>query len=155
MKIILAATTFFLSLFFSVAQEVKLISEDHLESLLKTSKAEITVVNFWATWCAPCIKELPYFEAINKQEGIQVILISMDYPEENEKVAKFVMKKKLESPVYQINVKDYDAFMRKISENWSGAIPATLFIKKNGTKYFHETAFTEATLNSTIANYLK
>lgn len=155
MKIYLFTLAIFLITFISFSQEVKIISDSQLETQLKTSKAELTVVNFWATWCAPCIKELPYFEAINKQEGIQVILVSMDYPEEHEKVAKFVKKKELQSPVYQLNVKDYDAFMRKISDNWSGAIPATLFLKKNGDQYFHERAFTEATLNSTIANYLK
>lgn len=137
------------------AQILAMATPEQIQTRINSSKSPLTVVNFWATWCGPCVKELPYFEDAHNQEGVSVLLISMDFPEEHNKVAKFLDKKSLTLPGVHLDTKDYDTFMRQIDDQWSGAIPATLFIRADGKRYFHEGAFTQESLNSTIAKYLK
>ena len=62
------------------AQTVPSLSYNELKPLLNQKGDKIYVVNFWATWCAPCIKELPYFEVLNQREDVQVLLVSLDFP---------------------------------------------------------------------------
>ena len=67
---------------YSFTQSTDMISMDYqqLKPLLYQNSESVQVVNFWATWCAPCIKELPYFEELNKLEGVEVVLVSLDFP---------------------------------------------------------------------------
>jgi thiol-disulfide isomerase/thioredoxin len=88
------------------------------------------VINFWATWCAPCIKELPYFEKLNSEnESVKVILVSLDSKKDlDKKLIPFIKKRKLASKVMLLADKDYNSWLSKVDENWSGAIPATLIL---------------------------
>jgi thiol-disulfide isomerase/thioredoxin len=88
------------------------------------------VINFWATWCAPCIKELPYFEKLNSEnENVKVILVSLDSKKDlDKKLIPFIKKRKLASKVMLLADKDYNSWLSKVDENWSGAIPATLIL---------------------------
>jgi len=57
----------------------------------------VKVINFWATWCAPCVKEMPFFEKLNRDDkNIKVILVSMDYDLDPDpaKVKRFIERKK-------------------------------------------------------------
>ncbi len=101
------------------------------------SDTNLNVVNFWATWCKPCIEELPYFEQLN-EEGINVTLVSLDFHKNIEsKVLPFVSKRDLKSNIVVLSDTNYNLWIDKISEDWSGAIPATLFVKK-GLSIFAE-----------------
>ena len=93
----------------------------------------IYVINFWATWCAPCIKELPYFEQLHQQnKNVKVILVSLDSRKDLEKkLIPFIQKKKLTAEVILLSDKDYNSWLDKIDKSWSGSIPATLLIKGN------------------------
>ncbi len=136
------------------AQSVEVVKFPDLQEKMLSTNMELTIFNFWATWCAPCIKEIPYFEAIDSNSKIKVYLVSLDFPNQLEKVKKFVLKKNLQSEVLFLDEKDPDSYMPKVSQEWSGAIPATLFVTDLGKTYFHEKAFTKEELEKTVKNYL-
>ncbi len=93
------------------------------------------IVNFWATWCKPCVAELPEFEKLHtesKDKKIKVLLVSMDFIEEVDKKLKtFLEKNKYTCEVVLLDEINGNDFINKISESWSGAIPATLITKNN------------------------
>lgn len=136
------------------SQEVNVIKFPELQKRILTADAEVTIFNFWATWCGPCVKELPHFESYAGNEKVKVYLVSLDFEEDLEKVKKFVAGKGLKSEVLFLNEKNYNTFMDKISKEWTGAIPATLFVDKWGKTYFHEKAFTKEELDDKIKSYL-
>lgn len=135
------------------AQQVEVIKSDDLQKKILHTEASLTVFNFWATWCGPCIKELPYFEEIGDQ-GVKVYLVSVDFVNDLKKVQTFTEKRKLRSDVLFMDEKDPDSYMRKISDDWSGAIPATLFVTETGETFFHEKAFTREELQETVKKYV-
>lgn len=106
-----------------------------IEPLFNFNNDTTYVVNFWATWCKPCIAELPYFEEFNRANSannVKVILVSLDFPKQLEsKLVPFVNKKQLNSKVVVLLDGKYNDWIDKVSPDWSGAIPAT-YIYKGG-----------------------
>lgn len=106
---------------------------DGLEPLFQFENDTTYVVNFWATWCKPCVKELPYFEEFNSQhanEKVKVVLVSLDFPKQVESnLVPFVKKKALKSKVVVLLDGKYNDWIDKVSPDWSGAIPATYIYK--------------------------
>ncbi len=148
MKINAFRICFFLFLVFSVtaySQDVKLITIDQLNERIKVGKDSTYVVNFWATWCAPCIKELPHFEKLqaeHKSDKLVVLLISVDFKSKlNSSVVPFVKRKNLKNEVFLLNENSPQEYIDRIDPSWSGSIPATIFIKGDKRK-FKETEFT-------------
>ncbi|MBS1557885.1 MAG: TlpA family protein disulfide reductase [Bacteroidetes bacterium] len=101
------------------------------------SPQQTLVINFWATWCGPCLKEIPYFETLSaKNKNVKVLLVSMDYDLDPnpEKVKKFVARKKIHSPVLILAEDNPSSWIDKIDKDWTGALPATLLINPNGKR---------------------
>ena len=139
----------------SPAQSVEVVKFEELQEKMFEAESPLTVFNFWATWCAPCIKELPYFEELDaKNENVKVYLVSLDFKNQFDRVTKFVSDKDLKPEVLFLDEKDPDSYMSKISNEWSGAIPATLFVTDLGKKYFHEKAFEKEELEKAVNKYL-
>ncbi|MEM7298339.1 MAG: TlpA disulfide reductase family protein [Bacteroidota bacterium] len=137
------------------AQEVEVVKFGDLQKKMLYTETPLTVFNFWATWCGPCIKELPHFDNLaSENDDIKVYLVSIDFPGELDKVRSFVEKRALKSQVLYLDEKDPDTYMPKVSNEWTGAIPATLFVTDLGKTYFHEKAFTKEELEKTINQYL-
>ncbi len=122
------------------AQQNDLIRLEQLKKSISEETGRIQVINFWATWCAPCIKELPLFEALNsdrKDVRVRLVSLDMDLDPNPDKVRNFVSRKKLKSEVIILNEKDPNSWIDQIDEAWSGALPATLVINnKNGKRKF-------------------
>lgn len=135
-KIVLAALFIsFLSVFKMNSQTVNTIKITELEKRIKNNSDTTYIVNFWATWCAPCVKELPDFEKINaeyKNSKVIVLLVSLDFKEDLiNKVIPFVKNKEIKSEVVLLDETNANYFIPKISNEWTGAIPATLIINNS------------------------
>lgn len=141
------------------AETVDLIVYEYntLEPLLNKKDGRVYVINFWATWCAPCVKELPYFETLNKEyqsKNVEVILVSLDFPKQYEKKLKpFIVNKNLKSRVVALNDVDSNTWIPKVNKDWSGAIPATL-IYKNDKRAFYEKSFNLEELKIEVNKFL-
>lgn len=129
-----------------------------LEPMLRTDTDKVYVVNFWATWCAPCVKELPYFETLNDKyadKNVEVLLVSLDFPKKYDSQLKpFIKEKGLKSKVVALNDTDSNYWIPKISEEWTGAIPATLIFSKD-ERAFYEKSFTYQELQTEVEKFLK
>ena len=129
LKIVLIVLS--LSVAFSArAQEATIVKFAALEKILDSSSDDVQVINFWATWCAPCIKELPLLEKLNAQEDLKakITLINLDYADKLDKVNAFIKKKNIRSDVLLLDEIDYNSWIDKVDKTWTGAIPATLII---------------------------
>lgn len=115
---------------------------DEIEPLFRQENDTTYVINFWATWCKPCIEELPFLEQLNASETekpLRVILVSLDFPRHLEsKLLPFVEKQQLRSQVDVLLDGDYNSWIDKVSPEWSGAIPATYIYKKDSHLFVGE-----------------
>ncbi|MCE3258739.1 MAG: thioredoxin [Bacteroidetes bacterium] len=105
---------------------------------IDTTKTPL-VVNFWATWCKPCIQELPAFDSLTDlKQNVKVLLVSLDFKEDiKTKVDPFLKKHRIVSECVLLDEVNGNDYINKISTNWSGAIPGTLF-KNKETRFFIE-----------------
>ena len=149
----------FFSVCFSKAQTVKVIKYPDLAKTIEQDNGKLKIINFWATWCRPCVSELPQFEALLSKYGsekIEIILVSFDFVEELEKrVIPFVNKKNIKSEVVLLDETDYNSFIDKIDPSWSGAIPATLILDyRNDKRIFLEKEFKEGELEKSYLSFI-
>jgi thiol-disulfide isomerase/thioredoxin len=132
-------------------------SYSELKPLLEKKDDKIYVINFWATWCAPCVKELPAFEKLNKQyasKNVEVLLVSLDFPKQIEKkLIPFIARKNIQSQVILLDDMNEDVWIKAIDSSWSGAIPATIIYNKN-MRNFYEKSFDYETLEAELQTFL-
>ncbi len=128
------------------AQSVQIVKWPAIDRIQKQTSDTTFIVHFWATWCAPCVKELPDFELINNSfndKKVKVILVSTDFLKDKNKLLILVKKQKILTDIWLLNEPDHNAWIEQIDKNWSGAIPATLIF--NNKK--HKKTFLEQSLN--------
>jgi thiol-disulfide isomerase/thioredoxin len=136
-------------------QKAAIVKLPQLLEIINSKSNKVKVINFWATWCAPCVKEMPLVEKVGlDREDVEVILVSMDLDLDPnpDKVHRFIERKKLQSRVVILDERDPNKFIDKIDENWSGALPATIVINGNtGQRKFVEKELHEGDLEKLIA----
>lgn len=130
---------------------------EEFKHYLSKDDDKIYIINFWATWCAPCVAELPYFERIGqeyKDKNVHVVLVSLDFPRQYEaRLIPFVEEHQLKSEVLMLNDPDANAWIPIVSERWSGAIPATLFYNSEHSE-FYEKQFNYEELVEIVSKFL-
>ena len=141
------------------AQEIQKIKVTELAKTIAETKGPL-IVNFWATFCIPCLEEIPYFQQAvegRKNDSVKLLLVSLDLEETYPaKLKAFVAKRKFTAPVQWLDEYNADYFIPKIDSAWSGAIPASLFInQKTGYRRFFEEQVSQEKLENIISEMLK
>lgn len=129
------------------AQTVRKVKIDELESYIRNADHPL-VVSFWATWCGPCVREIPWIQsAVEKQKdkGVELLLVSLDFPDfYPKKLAAFIIEKKFAGTYFWLNETNADIFCPRIDAKWEGGIPANLFINnKTGYRKFFQRQITD------------
>lgn len=126
------------------ARSISILDMDKLKSMVEPSAndKEIHIINFWATWCVPCMEELPYFEKIKKTyPELKINLVNLDFEKDvQSKVMKILDHRYEGCEIYRVQGLSADDWMPAVNQEWSGSIPATLIIK-GGKKEFKEGKF--------------
>lgn len=136
MKILLIIAFFIIHLFTELSgQAIQRIDADEIAALSSLSDDTTYILNFWATWCSPCVKEIPIFEKLHKDmiyPNIKVILVSLDFVNQLERlVIPFLEEKEISAEVKIMTDTDYNAWIDRVDPNWTGAIPATLIYNQD------------------------
>jgi thiol-disulfide isomerase/thioredoxin len=118
----------------------------------------VYVINFWATWCQPCVQELPEFNKLfakSMSEPVRVLLVSLDFPEAYPtQLQTFVQRKGIKPPVAWLNETDPNVYIPKLDNTWQGSIPATIFVRPKVGHSFVEGQLNYKTLNKQVTALL-
>jgi len=127
----------FLAALTLTAEPLAKINEISYPKMIAAQKGKVVLVDFWATWCVPCRKEMPELaklEAKLKAKGLVLIPISADEPENEAAAREFLAKAGVKTQGYLKAPKDDDAFIRAIDAKWGGELPALVLYDKTGRK---------------------
>lgn len=119
------------------AADLKPVDEPGYAKLVAASKGKVTLINFWATYCVPCRKEMPQLVALEarlRAKGFQLVTVSADESEQLGAAKLFLDKVKLVTPAYIRKAKDDDKFIGLIDPKWDGALPASFLYDRQGRK---------------------
>ena len=138
------------------AADLKPVAEGSYFRMVAASKGKVALVNFWATYCVPCRKEMPALVAMQQRlaaRGFQLITVSADEPEQEKDASAFLDKNKVAAPFYIRRASDDDKFVNSIDPKWSGALPASFLYDRQGKKV--KAYFGEVNLKQLEADILK
>ena len=158
MKIPLLALLLFSS-YLTFGQNISVVDFDQLEPRLFIENDTTYIVNFWATWCLPCVREMPVFQQLHDDyadKKVKVLLVSHDFVNHiDSRLIPFIEKHKLTPEVIVLNDPDANSWIDKVSPDWTGALPATLIFNRHFRK-FYEQEFDYALLKQIIdLNHVK
>lgn len=139
--------------------DLKVVDYDGLVEYLRQYEDKTVILNFWATWCVPCVKELPYFEQLTKEyagQDVVVVLVSLDFSKQvDTRLKPFLKKHNLQSKVVLLDDPDQNVWIDKVDPSWSGAIPATVLKKGDRKEFYEKTFHSYDELNTLIQSFLK
>lgn len=143
----------------SFGQQVKKAKIGDIEALMESSDHPL-IISFWATWCLPCIHEIPYFQETVKKyvdKNVELVLVSLDFRESYPAaIESFVKKKNYQANFYWLNETNADQFCPRIDAKWDGSIPATLFVnKKTGYRKFYDRQLTPLQVEAEVKTLVK
>ena len=138
-------------------QSIRVVDFNGLEPLLNRSGDSVYIINFWATWCVPCVKEMPDFQKVvekYKDDKVSFLFVSVDLPSTVEtRLIPFIQDHGITSRVILLDDPNSNAWIDKVDNSWSGSIPATL-IYTSHTRGFYEKAFRFSELDSIVQTKL-
>ena len=137
------------------ASQATVIQRDGFKKILETPKEKIQVINFWATWCAPCVEELPAFEKLlsNYGDDVEVTLVSLDDVEKlDTKVNPFLIKENIHANVFLLDDPYAAEWIPMVDAHWDGAIPVTLIKSKTQSRFYNQ-EFTYSELENALKTF--
>jgi len=142
------------------SQSIPILTFAAFERYLHPASDSVYVINFWATWCKPCVAELPNFEKLNenyKAKKVKVLLVSIDFKSQyKNKVVPFVKKNQLKAEVVLLDTQGDNSFIDKVHPEWQGTIPATTVIHASTqTRRFYERSFSYEELENIVKPLIK
>ncbi|GAA5091285.1 TlpA disulfide reductase family protein [Chryseobacterium ginsengisoli] len=161
MKNLIKILFLFLGLTIFKAQQttIETVKYEDLEKRIQKENDKLLVVNFWATTCAPCVKELPHFMEINEKykdnPQFKMILVSLDRLVDKERVLKFIKNKNIRAEVILLDdIKRMNTWIPRFEKNWDGNIPVTIFYKNGEKVHFNDGEMSKEELEQTITKNL-
>jgi thiol-disulfide isomerase/thioredoxin len=133
------------------AQNIQVVKAAEIISRINTASDTTFILNFWATWCAPCVKELPYFEVLNETlsgQPFKILLVSLDFKKDvSTRLQNFMEKRQMKCEVLFLDERDANEWIPLFSNSWSGVIPATNVIHRGkNINEFRASAFEQGEL---------
>lgn len=119
------------------AADLKPIDESGYLRFVASAKGKVLVVNFWATWCAPCRKEMPELVALAakyRTRGLEFATVAIDEESDRRTAAEFLDKIKAPPPTFIKNFKNDEKFISMVDSRWSGGLPFTVVYDRTGKK---------------------
>jgi thiol-disulfide isomerase/thioredoxin len=143
--------------FTSLSAQIPIMTFDEFEPHLHKNNDTTYVINFWATWCKPCIEEIPAFEELNRKfsdQPVNVLMVSLDFVRNlNSRLIPFIEKNNMKAEVILLNDPKSHIWIEKVSSNWTGSIPATIIYNRN-KRSFYERTFTYDELENELRTHL-
>lgn len=148
-------------LVFSLAassQEIRKWQLKELDSAIVNAE-QPTIFNFWATFCKPCLAEMPHFQSLAEKysvAGLQLVFVSLDLPDDYSRIPGVLKRFNITAPAVFLNETNADEFCPVVDKAWTGAIPATLLINnKSEYRAFFEEEMSKEKLEQLIIEMLK
>jgi thiol-disulfide isomerase/thioredoxin len=114
---------------------VDMAGEEALRALRKNDSGKLRLVNFWATWCGPCVTEFPELVTINRmyrRRAFEFVSVSANYPDEKKEVLDFLMKNQASNRNLLFGGTDKYKLMEAFDKDWNAALPYTVLIGPQG-----------------------
>jgi thiol-disulfide isomerase/thioredoxin len=157
-KLIFFNLIFFLGILSAVSQEFKTYNFEEFKPLLNKQDDKVYVINFWATWCKPCVEEIPAFNQLfenYKNKNVEIIMVSLDFGASvDQRIKLFKERHQMKARIVILDDPDSNSWINKVSPTWSGAIPATLIYNKT-KREFYEQSFHYEELEKELKKFLK
>jgi thiol-disulfide isomerase/thioredoxin len=138
--------------------QLNVIELTALNDLLKNESGKLILLNFWATWCGPCVVEFPDLIDIfrmYRNRDFNLVTVSVDKPDQKENALKFLKKNYTSSENYLVNTDNTYNIIDAVGNEWSGAIPFTLLIKPGGEIIYKQIGMVDVLpLKKAIVGYL-
>lgn len=148
---------FVLCLALTAQGQIKRVSFKEVSLLMASQDDSLTVLNFWATWCKPCVAELPDFakaQAAFRGKPVRFVYVSIDFSKDASK-AEATAKRFGLAKTWLLTDTDYNTWIHKVDPDWGGDIPVTLFVQKNkGIRQFADKELHLPELKATISQLL-
>src|SRR5216684_110062 len=134
------------------------LDESALTKLVKNDTKKLLLINVWATWCGPCVAELPEFVTMNRmyrRRPFQLVTISLDDLQKDEETLKVLKEKHVAATNYRSAIKDRDRFADLLDKDWPGPVPYTLLIEPGGKVLYRKSGAAEPlAVKRAIVNFL-